>query len=178
MKLKNKVRFIEGKNINLREVDVTDAEFVLSLRTNADLNKFISKTEYDLDKQIRYIQDFKRKEDEYYFIIDDNTTNESYGTGRVYDIKEKSFGLGSWIIKKEAPANVAIESILLIYEFGFYTLDFNQAHYDVRKDNKSVISFHKRMGAEMIGEDDLNYYFIYSQRSYELIKPKYSRFIK
>lgn len=77
---------------------------------------------------------------------------------------------GSWIIKVGAPKTMAIESVLLVYEFGFYQLGYKKAHFDVRKGNERVVAFHLRFGAKIISEDESNYYFNYSEDAYKIIR--------
>lgn len=71
---------------------------------------------------------------EFYFKIISN--NKKVGVVRIYDLKDDSFCWGSWIILDDAPKTVALESTLMIYEFGFNVLGFNNCHFDVRKLNK------------------------------------------
>lgn len=164
-----------GKNIYLRDMLVEDAAFVLDLRTNKTLNKHLSPTQNDLDKQVQFIQNYKKSLQDFYFVICDKN-HESLGVVRIYDIREDSFCWGSWIIKPDAPSYTAIESALLIYDFAFYALHYKQSHFDVRKGNSKVISFHQKLGAEMVSEDDLNFYFIYKKQTYLSIREKYKKF--
>lgn len=76
------------------------------------------------------------------------------------------------------PNTTAIESALLIYEFGFGQLGYKKAHFDVRKGNERVIAFHQRFGARIVNEDELNYYFNYTFEEYLKIKEKYRRYLK
>ena len=95
---------------------------------------------------------------------------------RVYDLQPSSFCWGSWLIKENAPTTTAIESALLLYEFCFGELSYKKAHFDVRKGNVRVIAFHKRFGATVVEEDELNLYFNYSLENYLKIKQKYRRY--
>lgn len=166
-----------NKKVRIRDVEVDDAEFILSLRLDDKKNKFLNKTENNLQKQIDYIKAYKKKNDEYYFIIE-NTDGEKLGTVRIYDIKGEDFCWGSWIIKDGAPMATAIESALLIYEYGFYTLGFNKVHFDVRKNNLRVRNFHEKFGAKIVKEDDLDVFYSYDKETYKLIKPKYNKFFE
>ena len=47
-----------GKYVNLREVTVDDADFILSLRCDENKSKFLHKTEYNLENQIAYIKKY------------------------------------------------------------------------------------------------------------------------
>jgi hypothetical protein len=55
---------------------------------------------------------------EYYFVIE-SKQHEDLGLVRVYDLQLNSFCWGSWLIKDGAPQTTAIQSALLVYEFGF-----------------------------------------------------------
>ncbi len=171
-------KFISGKTINLRDVEVSDAEFILRLRCDEDKSKFLHKTQNDLQKQIDYIKNYKTKEQEWYFIIE-NKSGEQLGTVRIYDVKDNTdFCWGSWLIKNGAPTNTGIESALLIYEYAFYQLGFTKVHFDVRKDNLSVRKFHERFGAQKVDENDLDVFYTYSKEGYENIRNKYLKFLK
>ena len=43
---------LQGKYVNLREVTLDDAAFILELRTDAKKSRFLHKTDHDLQKQI------------------------------------------------------------------------------------------------------------------------------
>jgi hypothetical protein len=50
---------VKGKNINLRVVEVVDAEFILELRLDEGLNKHLSYVENDVIKQRNWIKNIK-----------------------------------------------------------------------------------------------------------------------
>ncbi|MEL0638711.1 hypothetical protein V6259_18410 [Marinomonas sp. TI.3.20] len=85
--------------------------------------------------------------------------------------------LGSWLIKDGAPKTTAIESALLVYEFGFSELGYRQAHFDVRKGSDRDIAFHQRFGGKVTHEDELNVYFNYKFEDYLKVKQKYKRYL-
>ena len=170
---------IEGKRINLRLIEIEDADFLLSLRLDPNKSRHLSKVDDDLEKQLKWLTDYKQREclnDEYYFIIEDKD-NSPFGCVRLYDFIKDSFCWGSWILKSDSPSFMAVESALQVYEFAFYTLKFNKCHFDVRKENTSVVAFHERFGAKKISEDEENFYFTYSKDDYENIKLRYGKFL-
>jgi len=165
-------------NVILTLVTKEDAEFILSLRENQYLNKFISSTSSNLDKQMKWIVNYKNRENcytEFYFILRDKK-NTPFGTVRLYDFKNGSFCWGSWIVYNNAPIYFGIESAISIYELAFNILNFSKSHFDVRRGNEKVIKFHKRMGAQIINSDELNIYFEYSKSNYIKIKNKYGKY--
>jgi len=168
--------YVRGKSIFLREVLVDDAEFIINLRVDPEKSKHISVTSNDVDKQKDFILGYSGSQTDFYFLICDWKWNR-LGTVRIYDTREDSFCWGSWIISKDAPKSSAIESALLIYDFSFFALHYPKAHFDVRKGNERVIEFHKRFGASIIREDDLNYYFQYDRDAYMNVRHKYQRYL-
>ncbi|MES3006291.1 MAG: GNAT family N-acetyltransferase [Pseudomonadota bacterium] len=163
---------LESKTIRLRLVEETDASFILSLRLDDRYNQFLSKVSSDIESQKSWIRNYKIDEEEgnqFYFIIE-RLDGTPCGTVRVYDLKSDSFCWGSWILNEEKTKYAAIESALLVYEFGFRNLGFSKCHFDVMKENTKVISFHLKMGAEKNGEDDKNFYFCVDKLAIEKIK--------
>jgi RimJ/RimL family protein N-acetyltransferase len=170
---------ISGKNINLRTVTPTDAEFIFTLRNNKIQTKYLSSITGSVNDQKNWIINYKERENdkkEFYFIIESKNT-EKLGLVRLYDFQENSFCWGSWVIKEQAPMSTAIESALQIYEFAFYQLNFESSHFDVRKNNTKVINFHKRFGAKIISENEIDYFFIFNREAYEKTKLKYKRYL-
>ncbi len=167
---------VRGKKLYLREVVLDDAEFILCLRTDPRKNRYLSPTTTDVSQQRDFIERYQQSLTDYYFIICDWQAR-SLGTVRIYDIQGDSFCWGSWILSADSPTSTAIESALLIYDFAFYSLHYKSSHFDVRKENLSVVDFHKRFGALIIKENELDYFFKYSLDSYRLIREKYLRFL-
>lgn len=167
---------LTGKSINLRAVTVGDAAFILRLRLDASLNTHLSATDPDLGKQVAWLEQHPWGQGQYYFIVEDKSA-KAVGTVRLYDFQDDSFCWGSWILLPEAPRKAAVESALLVYEFGFYQLGFLRSHFDVRKKNTRVIDFHQRLGAQIVRESELDYFFIYCRKDYEAIKERYRSFL-
>lgn len=142
-------------------MEETDAEFILKLRLDEKYNQFLSSVNPNLQAQKDWIKKYKISEqnrEQFYFIIEllDGTP---CGTVRVYDLRPDSFCWGSWILNEDKTRYAALESAFLVYQFGFENLGFSKSHFDVRKGNDRVISFHQKMGATQTGESDLDYYF-------------------
>ena len=170
---------ISGKNINMRTVELNDADFIYDMRQNQSKTKYLSKVNGTVEDQKKWINQYKDREaekKEFYFILESKEC-EKFGLVRMYDFKDQSFCWGSWLIKDNAPKSTAIESALQIYEFGFYELGFNQSHFDVRIGNDKVIAFHQRFGANIIDKDDLDYFFVFKKEDYENIREKYKRYL-
>lgn len=165
---------LESKTIRLRLVEESDAPFILSLRLDERYNQFLSKVSADIESQISWIKKYKEDESkaiQFYFIIE-RLDGVPCGTVRVYDLRKDSFCWGSWILNDNKTRLAAVESALLVYDFGFDGLGFDRSHFDVMKGNEKVIRFHKQMGAIEMGEDDDNYYFEIDRKSVEAVKER------
>jgi RimJ/RimL family protein N-acetyltransferase len=170
---------INSKTIKMRYVEESDAEFILKLRLDERYNQFLSQVNADLDSQRNWIRTYKKDElnkKQFYFIIE-RLDGTPCGTVRVYDLIDNSFCWGSWILNEDKTRYSAIESALMVYDFGFNVLNYKKCHFDVMKENSKVISFHEKMGAKKIGSDNENYYFNISKEAVDKSKIKFSRLL-
>jgi RimJ/RimL family protein N-acetyltransferase len=148
---------VAGHRLILRNAVVADAEFIVGLRTDDDLARFLSATSARVEDQAAWLARYGADDAQVYFIIQ-TADGKDVGTVRLYDQRDDSFCWGSWILQRGQPSAHAIESALLVYHFGL-SLGFERAHFDVRKGNQSVWRFHERFGATRIGESDLDYLY-------------------
>lgn len=144
-----KAEKIQGKTLVFRDAVETDAEFILKQRTDSQKSRYLSTTDVDIEKQKIWLREYAQKRDQAYFIIE-NLQRETLGTVRLYDAQEKSFCWGSWILKEGAPQTAAIESALMVYAYAIDYMQFDSAHFDVRRGNESVWRFHERFGANRV----------------------------
>jgi RimJ/RimL family protein N-acetyltransferase len=143
-------RWVQGKTIRLRDVDIGDAEFILSLRLDSNKNKYLSPVEGDVQSQREWITRYKESVNQVYFVICDNQ-DIALGTVRIYDPIGESFSWGSWILRTGAPSTAAIESSLMVYLLATKHWGFRSAHFQVDKNNAAVLRFHERFGATRYG---------------------------
>jgi RimJ/RimL family protein N-acetyltransferase len=168
---------IKGKNIFLRPVNEDDAEFILSLRLNDRLNKFINKVSPSIEIQKSWINNQRIREGDYYFLILDKDKN-AIGTISVYDInfENKTFNWGRWILKHNAPIYAMIESTLLVYHYAFRILELSKALSDVRLGNYKVINFHLSYGAKIYKIDEQNAYYTFESSQFKYLINRYKGF--
>lgn len=152
-----KPKKVIGNNVVFRDACKGDAEFILGLRTDLVKGKFLSNTSGSLDLQLAWLEKYGHDASQVYFIIEDQF-GERFGTVRLYDRVERSFCWGSWILRDGRPSGFAMESALMVYEFGL-SLGFKSSHFDVRKGNESVWKFHERFGAQRVSETDEDYIY-------------------
>lgn len=156
---------IEGKYVNIRNIQEDDADFVLTLRCDEKKSQYLNKTEYNIEKQKIFIKNSLKKDNEWYLIIE-NKQRESIGTYRIYDLKKNSFCIGSWLMKDGCSPFEMMEGEYLAKMYAFEQTGLQQFHFSVHKANKKVVRYHKLMGAKIIGENDIEYDFECSKEDY------------
>lgn len=170
---------VEKSDIKLSLIEKNDAEFILSLRLNERLQRFISKTDSDLSLQIEWIEKYKLREarrEEFYFKCQDLGGN-NLGTTRIYNFKGDTFELGSWIFTPSAGSKAIIADILT-KEYAFESLGFNFCTFDVRKLNKNVLKYHRQYDPEIVFENDLDIGFRLSKEAFLKKKDKFLKLLK
>jgi RimJ/RimL family protein N-acetyltransferase len=171
-----KAKKVTGKTLVFRDATPDDATFILSLRTDSQKAKYLSSVSGEINKQIEWLQNYSKSDDQVYFIIT-NVNNELFGTVRLYDSQGESFCWGSWILKTGVPQSSAIESALMVYSFAIDHLGFRQAHFDVRKGNETVWRFHERFGAVKVRETELDYEFQIGSEAIQLSRQRYRKYL-
>jgi len=164
---------LKSKTIYLRLVELKDATFIHSLRTDKKYSKYLSFVDNDISKQVKWIADYKKREGrEFYYIIHRNSDSIPIGTVRIYDfIKEdNSFSWGSLILTENKTRYAVLECALLIYDYAFFELGFNCCNLSCRKQNEKSVKFHKRLGVKTIGETEDDYLWHYFLKDYLLIR--------
>lgn len=168
---------IEGKYVNLREVEVEDAAFILKLRTSEKGKKFLHKTSPDIDKQIEYIKKYKSYDSEWYFIVE-NKNKQPLGCLSVYDIQGDSACTGRWIMADNVRVQESIEGDLLLKDFTYNVLAMNHIRTDTRYENKNMINYFKMWHCQIIRQDNELIYFNLPKEVYENNKKNIERFCK
>lgn len=166
---------VRGDTLVFRDAQVEDADFILSLRTDAEKSRYLSATSNDVEAQRQWLEKYATSTGQAYFIIE--YEGQPIGTVRLYDANGDSFCWGSWILKEGRPRQAAMESALMVYAFATDHLGFKACHFDVRKGNDRVIKFHERFGAVCVGESDLDYFFELSAAAIRDARLKYTEFL-
>ena len=169
------------KNIKLKLVDIRDASFILSLRTNKDLNKYINPTSKKISDQVLWMKNYfnRNKQNlEYYFkfIIKKKNKTSKFGVARIIKLNKKNFSFGSWIIKPNQPNWYAIEAVLSIYKFAFEVKKFKKNKMWMDLKNHKIYKFHTSMGAKEIKRDKKQVYLDLNIRNYNILKKKFAYF--
>lgn len=146
--------------LTVRFVNENDVPFILELRTNAKLSRYLHPTENNISKQLIWVKNYKIREakgQDYYFIF--FKEGAPIGLSRIYDIHDTWATGGSWICRPGLTPDISIATNIITREIIFDVLSVGEERFDVRKANKQVIKLHKMLGAEIIGETDMDYLF-------------------
>lgn len=167
-----------GKSIVLQNVRVEDAEFILSLRLDPQKGGYLSPVEADVEKQREWIRRYLSSKGQAYFLICDSAMRP-LGTVRIYDAIGDSFSWGSWILKKGAPPAAAVESAVLVYWLATKYWKFRSSHFQVRRDNTSVLAFHEKFGAERVAQttEESEIHLRIGQQQIERSLQRYARYL-
>lgn len=137
---------VEGCAYRLRPIGDDDAILMASLRGDPELNSYIHHNAGGIETQLQWLADYYLREGDYYFVIERRSSNSREGLIALYDVNFEigSAEWGRWVIKKDSFA--AIESTLLIYQFGFELLGLNRVYSRTVASNFKVVSFHQSCG--------------------------------
>ena len=130
---------LDRYGLQLRFVNETDSEYIVKLRSDPKLGKFLCVTQNDIDKQKEWILDYKKREElgtDYYFIYFYN--GKRIGLNRIYSIKGKTATSGSWVCSPNLAIELPISTLLIMREIFFEILQLDIDFMDTRKDNKKV----------------------------------------
>ncbi|EHC5633084.1 GNAT family N-acetyltransferase [Campylobacter coli] len=132
----------DGLNYRLRMVNINDADFIIYIRTeDLERNRYIHPISCDIQKQKEWIKQYLKKDNDYYFIIENKINGKPEGLISIYNIEHSKAEWGRWILQKGSLAS--FESVLLIFEVAFQKLNLNEIYCRTIADNKPVVEFHE-----------------------------------
>ena len=137
---------MEAHGVTLRPVELVDAEFILGLRRDAVLSRYIGDTSPSLDQQRAWMESYFERPGDFYFVIE--TRGCPVGTVGIYDVDDQGAEWGRWIVRSGVPA--AAGSALLVYRTAFSELGLSRLFCRTVQDNQHVVSFHDRVGLRRI----------------------------
>jgi hypothetical protein len=168
---------LNNMSIEIRLVETEDAPFIVELRNDPRLGRYLSKTSSSITEQEKWIIDYKEREalkEEFYFLISENGIKR--GLYRLYNINKYSFTIGSWLFAKCEILNLPIFIDIIISDFGFDVLNIPILLFDVRKENKKVIHYHLLKRPLIYYEDNLNLYCLLKREKWEDTKGRVAHF--
>ena len=131
----------------LRPVAVEDASFIVAVRTDHALNRFVHEVSGRVEDQVTWLQSYFDRAGDYYFIVEDVDSCRPQGTIGLYNraLGSCEAEWGRWILRRDSMA--ALESAWLICETAFSILRLSSICSRTLAENQTVISFHDSFGA-------------------------------
>lgn len=163
---------LDQYGLHVRLVCEEDAAFIVRLRTDERLGRYLHSTANDVEKQREWIREYKKREEEgteYYFIFETASGNP-LGVYRLYNISEQSFTTGSWIFIPEAPMGAAMIAFIIAREVVWKIVPDAVNLYDTKKGNTSVLQFTSTFAPKVIRETEDMYYFENLREDFETHK--------
>ena len=166
------------KNLYLKEVNLKDANYILKLRTDKLLSKYINPTPKNIKKQYEWLKKYlhrRKNKKEYYFIfqIKKKTLYENLGFARIVKIKNDTFHFGGWILQRNTKPWIALECCLSIYEYAFNYLNYKKCLLWINLNNIDVIKYHKFLGAKFLKKDKKEIFLKFDTKNYIKLKSKF-----
>ena len=145
-----KIREVKGKYITLRPISFDDAEFVVNLRNNPRHSQYIEPGVKTVKEQLDWMRGYFEKDNDHYFIIVWNLTEDRIGTIAIYkiDFSDGKAEWGRWIVDNNPLA--ALESVYLIYKYGFEVLNLKKLYFTTVVENLRAVRIHEFYGARRI----------------------------
>lgn len=162
--------------IHVRLVNEDDAEFIIKLRTDPALGKFIHDTSPNIELQKEWIRNYKKREAqglEFYFIFDKDGI--PFGVNRLYHMEDPDkFTSGSWICLPGTPAEDVLASSLIPRIIAFEKLG-RKMEFGVEGchvDNKKVVKFNLMIGMHIKGtrDDEKGLYYTFDMPKEDFYK--------
>ena len=133
----------------LRPVRLEDAAFIVALRTDPLLSRFVHEISPRVEDQVEWLKGYFKRAGDYYFTIEDVESLDPHGTIGLYNVGSGSAEWGRWIVKRGSMA--ALESAWLIGEAAFTNLKLAELRSHTLSENRATISFHDSFGASRAG---------------------------
>lgn len=143
-------KVIEGKFCRLRAVVPEDAEFILRLRNDKEISKYLPPLNVTVEQQQVWISKQRNDSDSYYFLIMDKSGNK-LGTISVYNIENGHAEVGRFCSIGSSVINM--EAALIHDDFIFDILNLSYLDIWVYKGNKPVLSLNQGFGCKWEGEN-------------------------
>lgn len=153
-----------------RLVEIEDADFIVSLRTEDKLSRYINETSSSIHDQINWLEEYKGREEkgeDFYILCLSQDEKKKYGLVRIYNITEREYECGSWIFRPGIEPHIAVLTDLFVRSIAFETLNFEICKSEVRKKNESVLKYNQSFNPTIISEDDSSYYFELDYRNFK-----------
>jgi RimJ/RimL family protein N-acetyltransferase len=135
---------LSGAAFGLRPVRDDDAGFIVGLRSDPELSRYLNPTSSSVDDQLAWLARYYERPGDCYFVIERLATGAREGLVGIYDIAHGEGEWGRWLL---CPGSLAaVESAALIYRCAFDLLGLEAVYCRTLAANERVVSFHDSCG--------------------------------
>ncbi len=144
-------RDINGKKVTLRCINSTDAEFIVAIRSDPDLNE-LSTGAISIDIHRKWYEEYLEKENDVYWVVLNQITGEKIGTTALYniDLNSNKAESGRTILLRQY-RDLALDTLYAVFVYAFYEIGLNKIYAKVREDEKSILRFDQKIGFSVEG---------------------------
>ncbi|TFW06311.1 N-acetyltransferase [Oxalobacteraceae bacterium OM1] len=137
---------LSGAAFRLRPVEDADAAFVVALRSDPELGRYLHRSSNRVEDQLAWLEKYYERSGDYYFVLERQFDGVPEGVIAVYDLSEdgRIAEWGRWILKPRSLA--AVESAWLIYRAAFELIGLHEVYCRTVAENEKVVSFHDSCG--------------------------------
>lgn len=135
---------LQGAAFGLRPVRDDDAEFIVGLRSDPELGRWLNPTSPKVEDQLAWLARYYERPGDYYFVIERLSTGAAEGLIGIHDVENSEAEWGRWLLKPGSLA--AVESAALIYRCAFEQLGLSAVCCRTLAANERVVSFHDSCG--------------------------------
>lgn len=168
---------LDRYGLHVRLVNEDDSEFIVRIRTNEKLGRYIHDTSGSLEDQLKWFRAYKEREAQgldYYFMFE-LPNGRRLGTERIYDITDTSFVTGSWVFDQEAPYGAAFLGDIIAHEIAYEMFPERVHLHDIKKDNHNVLRYARLFNPKVIRETEDTYYFENDKKDFDTAKKRLLR---
>lgn len=139
---------LEGPAFRLRPVHADDAPAIVELRRDPERSRFLHETDASVEAQRAWLAAYDERPGDYYWAVERRTDGTLEGFLSIYDVAGGEAEWGRWVLRTGSLA--APESAWLVHEAGFALLDLDSLLTRTPSENREVVAFHARYGAETV----------------------------
>ncbi|MGY1703692.1 GNAT family N-acetyltransferase [Geodermatophilus sp. SYSU D00697] len=139
---------LDGPAFRLRPVERGDAAEILRLRSDPERSRFIHATAPSVEAQERWLDAYAERDGDHYWALERRDGGPVEGFVGIYDVEGTTAEWGRWVLRPGSLA--APESAWLVHEVGFTVLGLRSMLTRTLVDNRPVVAFHSRYGAEVL----------------------------
>ena len=137
---------ISGHRFRLRPVELSDAEFIVALRTDPRRSQFLHPISPHVPDQVAWLQAYFERSGDYYFIIERLADHTRQGTVGLYDVDDarQSAEWGRWVA--QVGSHAGTEGLLLIYRLAFELLQLDVVYARTIAAHQRALAIHSAYG--------------------------------